>query len=157
MGGRQTSLNPPNHTLRKTNSPQPQQYKLPAHCIKSFPKTNLESTSRSPPNMIITHQLLSQQNIIRNPPTWDKSGLRTPNNTRKDLLKPIHNDLGNAFIKDIATRYRPKVTHTQRALHLRNQSNACSTNTSRQLISGKEMTNSRYDIKTNNVLSPLKK
>ena len=67
--------------------------------------------------------LISNNNIIRDEPTWDKSTLVLRDQVRHDELQPVCKHLRCDLVQDIRQANRPQMTHFLRLVNLRDQCN----------------------------------
>lgn len=61
--------------------------------------------------MIILHNLLSQENTISNSSTVKKGTLIPADHLRKNKLKPVRKNLSDVFVNNITTRDWPVICH----------------------------------------------
>ena len=71
--------------------------------------------------VILEHELLGEQDIIPNRAPRHKCCLSLIHKTRKHRFDSIGQNLGDDFIKDVATRNRPKLGRRLEVRDLRNQ------------------------------------
>ena len=92
--------------------------------IEGFHYVNFGSNTRlAPILMVISQNLLGQENVITNTTTTNESRLRSINDIRKDILESIGQDLGDTFIYRITTCNGTEVRHFGSIQDLGNQGN----------------------------------